>query len=51
MKPGVLGILILLNITLEEIEILKVAFFKYMLNDVIAGQNDPMYKPLLSSVI
>jgi hypothetical protein len=36
--------------TLEEIEILK-AISKYLLNDVIAGQNDPMYKLLPSSVI
>jgi GIY-YIG catalytic domain. len=32
--------------TLEEVEILKVASSKYLLNDVIAGQNDPMYKLL-----
>ena len=37
--------------TLEEIEILTAASSKYLLNDVIAGQNDPMYKILLSSVI
>jgi hypothetical protein len=37
--------------TLEEIEILKAASSKYLLNDVIAGQNDPMYKLLPSSVI
>ena len=30
--------------TLEQIEILKVASSKYLLNDVIAGQNDPIYK-------
>ena len=36
--------------TLEEIEILKAAFSKYLLNDV-AGQNDPMYKLVPSSVI
>ena len=33
---------------LDEIEILKAASHKYLLNDVIAGQNDPMYKPLPS---
>ena len=27
--------------TLEEIEVLKSAFSKYLLIDVIAGQNDP----------
>ena len=37
--------------TLEEIQILKAASYKYLLNDVIAGQNDPMYKILPSSVI
>ena len=37
--------------TLEEIEILKAASVKYLLNDVIARQNDPMYKLLPSSVI
>ena len=37
--------------TLEEIEILKAASSKYLLNDVITGQNDPMYKLLPSSVI
>ena len=37
--------------TLEEIEILKAASSKYLLNDVITGQNDPMYKHLPSSVI
>ena len=37
--------------TLEEIEILKAASSKYLLNDVITGQNDPMYKVLPSSVI
>ena len=36
--------------TLEEIEILA-ASSKYLLNYVIAGQNDPMYKFLPSSVI
>ena len=29
--------------TLEEIEILKAASSKHLLNDVIAGQNDPIY--------
>ena len=37
-------------ITLEEIEILKAASSKYLLNDVITGQNDPIYK-LPTSVI
>ena len=37
--------------THEEIEILKAASSKYLLNDVIAGQSDPMYKLLPSSVI
>ena len=32
--------------TLEEIEILKAASSKYLLNHVIAGQNDPIYKLL-----
>ena len=32
--------------TLEEIEILKAAFSKYLPNDVIAGQNDPICKLL-----
>ena len=36
---------------LEEIEILKAASSKYLLSDVIAGQNDPMYELLPSSVI
>jgi hypothetical protein len=31
---------------LEENEIIKAASYKYLLNDVIAGQNDPMYKLL-----
>ena len=35
---------------LEEIEIIKAASFKYLLNDVIAGQNDPIYKLLPTSV-
>ena len=34
--------------TLEEIEILKAASSKYLLNDGIAGQNDPMSRLLLS---
>ena len=34
--------------TLEEIEILKSTSCKYLLNDIIAGQNDPMYKLLPS---
>ena len=37
--------------TLEAIEILKAASFKHLLNDVIAGQNDPIYKLLPTSVI
>ena len=37
--------------TLEEIEILKAVSSKYLLNDVIAGQNDPIYKLLPTSVI
>ena len=37
--------------TLEETEILKAASSKYLLNDVIAGQNDPIYKLLPTSVI
>ena len=36
---------------LEEIEILKAGSSKHLLNDVIAGQNDPIYKLLSSSVI
>ena len=36
-------------ITLEEIGILKTVSSKYLLNYVIAGQNDPMYR-FLSSV-
>ena len=35
----------------HSIEILKAASSKYLLNDVIAGQNDPMYKLLSTSVI
>ena len=38
--------------TLEEIEILKTASSsKYLFNDVTAGQNDPIYKRLPTSVI
>ena len=37
--------------TLEKIEILKAASSKYLLNDVIAGQNDPINKLLPTSVI
>ena len=37
--------------TLEEIEILRAASSKYLLNDIIAGQNDPIYKLLPTSVI
>ena len=37
--------------TLEEIEELKAVSSKYLLNDIIAGQNDPIYKLLPSSVI
>ena len=37
--------------TLEENELLKTASSKYLLNDVIAGENHPMYKLLPSSVI
>ena len=37
--------------TLEELEILKTASSENLLNDVIAGQNDPIYKLLPSSVI
>ena len=37
--------------TLEETEILKAASSRYLLNDVIAGQNDPIYKLLPTSVI
>ena len=36
---------------LEEIEILKATSSKYLLNDVIAGQIDPIYKLLLTSVV
>ena len=34
----------------EEIEIIKAASSKYLLNEVIVGQNGPMYKLLPSSV-
>ena len=37
--------------TLEEMEILKAASSKYLLNDVIAGQNEALYKLLPTSVI
>ena len=37
--------------TLEEIEILKAASSKYLVYDDIAGQNDPIYKLLPTSVI
>ena len=37
--------------TLEDIEILKAASSKHLLNDVIAGQNDPIYKLLPTSVV
>jgi hypothetical protein len=37
--------------TLVEIDILKSASSKYLLNDVIVGKNDLMYKLLPSSVI
>ena len=39
--------------TLEEIEILKAASSssKYLLNDLIAGKNNPIYKLLPTSVI
>ena len=37
--------------TLEEIEIVKASSSKYLLNDVIAGENNPMYKLIHSSVI
>jgi hypothetical protein len=37
--------------TLEEIEILKAASSEHLLNDVLAGQNDPIYKHLPSSMI
>ena len=39
------------DFTLEEIEILKAASSKHLLNDVIAGQNGPTYKLLPTSVI
>ena len=37
--------------TLEKIEILKAASSKHLLNDIIAGQNGPIYKLLPTSVI
>ena len=37
--------------TLEEIKILKAASSKYLLNDVLTGQNGPIHKLLPSSVI
>ena len=37
--------------TLEEIEILIAASSESLLHDIIAGQNDPIYKLLPSSVI
>ena len=37
--------------TLEEIEIIKAASSKHLLKDVIAGQNDPIYKLVPISVI
>jgi hypothetical protein len=37
--------------SLEEIEILKAASSKYLLNDVIVGQNEPIYQLLPISVI
>ena len=37
--------------TLKDIEILKAASSKHLLNDFIAGQNDPVYKLLPTSVI
>ena len=37
--------------TFEEIEILKAASSKYRLNNVIVGQNGPIYKLLPTSVI
>ena len=37
--------------TLEEIEVLKAASSKYLLNVINVGQNDSMYKLLPSSVI
>ena len=35
----------------RKINTLKAASSKYLLNDVIAGQNDPIYKLLPASVI
>ena len=37
--------------TLEEIEIVKAASSENLFDDVNAGQNDPIYKLLPSSVI
>ena len=37
--------------TLEEIEILKAGSSENLFNDVIAGQNDPIYKLIPTSVI
>ena len=37
--------------TFQEIEILKAASSKYLFNDIVAGQDDPIYKLLPSSVI
>ena len=37
--------------TFEGIEILKAASSKHLLNDVLAGQNDPIYKIVPTSVI
>ena len=37
--------------TLKEIKMLKAASSKYLLNDVIAGPNDSIYKLLPTSVI
>ena len=37
--------------TLDGIEIIKPASSKYLLSDVIAGQNDPIYKFLPLSLI
>ena len=37
--------------TIEEIEILKASSSKYLLSDVIAGQNYPIYKLLPTLVI
>ena len=37
--------------TLKEIEILKATSSENLLNDVVVGQNDPIYKLLPSSMI